>query len=507
MRKLVLIICLAIFATQCKTPQSQNKTTLPNIVLIYADDLGSGDISAYGGKIATPNIDKLADNGIIHTNAYATASTCTPSRYSLLTGQYAWRQSNRGVLNADAMALIPKGQQSVASLLKSKGYRTAVVGKWHLGLGTSEGIDWNTELQNTPNDIGFDYSFIIPATSDRVPCVYVENRKVVNLDLSDPIHIDYHKPIGMLPTGKNNPELLKLKYSHGHDMTIFNGISRIGYQSGGSHAVWKDEDIADDLVNKAKHFISKNTQNPFFLYLATNNIHVPRMPHQRFQGKSGYGLRGDAIIELDAMVKEITAELERLHLSENTIIIFSSDNGAVLDDGYADEAIATNKNHTPNQQLRGGKYSSYEAGTRVPFIVSWKGQLQKTYSKALVSQIDFIGSLCELLDIPYDATQATDTQKQLSTWLGKNTSGRSEIIQEAVQKVISIVQGQYKYIPPSQSPMKQAWETGIETGFQPTPQLYDLTTDPQEQKNIADKHPDIVKALHQRLETIKNSTK
>ncbi len=210
MKKLLLYTLITLLIIGCKARYTQKPTTFPNVIMIYTDDLGYGDLSVYGGEIPTPHIDKLADNGILHTRAYATASTCTPSRYSLLTGEYAWRQKGRGVVNADAAALIPSGKQTIATIFKKAGYKTAVVGKWHLGLGDSEGITWNDSIRNTPNDIGFDYSFIMPATSDRVPCVYVENGKVVNLTLADPLEINYHHKIGTLPTAKENPELLKL---------------------------------------------------------------------------------------------------------------------------------------------------------------------------------------------------------------------------------------------------------------------------------------------------------
>lgn len=505
MKKILLHSLGVLTMTGCKTlPIEQAKNTAtPNVILIYTDDLGYGDLSSYGGKILTPHIDKLADNGILHTRAYATASTCTPSRYSLLTGEYAWRQKGRGVVNADAAALIPSGKQTIATIFKKAGYQTAVVGKWHLGLGDSEGITWNGSIRNTPNDIGFDYSFIIPATSDRVPCVYVENGKVVNLNLSDPLEISYRHKVGNLPTGKENPELLKLPYSHGHDMTIINGISRIGYQSGGKKAIWKDENIADDLTRVATQFIINNKEKPFFLYLATNNIHVPRMPHPRFQGKSGYGLRGDAILELDDMVKTIMQTLDKLNITENTILIFSSDNGAVLDDGYADQAVELIGNHNPFGEIRGGKYSVYEAGTRVPFIISWKGTIHKQTSEALISQVDFLGSVSELLKVDYDAKQAIDTQNQWNTWIGKSHKSRSEVIQEAIQNVLSVIEGDYKYISPTENKMNYAWQTGIETGFSNSPQLYNLKLDPKEVNNIAEQHPELVKQLQEKLARIK----
>jgi hypothetical protein len=241
---------------------------LPNIILIYADDLGYGDVGCYGAtRIKTPNLDLLAAQGLRFTNAHSTSSTCTPSRYSLLTGEYAWRKSGAGILTGDAPAIITPGRTTIASVLKEAGYTTGVVGKWHLGLGPASGAEWNGEISCGPMDIGFDYNFLIPATGDRVPCVYIENRKIVNLDPADPISVSFSEPIFSEPTGKAHPELLKIHPSHGHDMTIINGISRIGYMSGGKAAGWIDEDMADVITGKALRFIEKTGTNPFFFTL------------------------------------------------------------------------------------------------------------------------------------------------------------------------------------------------------------------------------------------------
>ena len=257
----------------------------PNIIIINADDLGYGDISCYGAtNISTPNIDRLAGEGLVFTNAHCTSATSTPSRYSMLTGEYAWRRKDTGIATGDAPALITPGKTTIASVLKNAGYATGVVGKWHLGLGPAGGADWNGEITSGPMDIGFDYNFLIPATGDRVPCVFVENRRVVGLDPNDPIIVSYSEPILTEPTGKDHPELLKMHPSHGHDMTIVNGVSRIGFMSGGKSALWIDEDIADVITGKAVDFIRKNKDNPFFLYFATHDIHVPRVPHPRFAG-------------------------------------------------------------------------------------------------------------------------------------------------------------------------------------------------------------------------------
>jgi len=200
----------------------------PNLVIIYADDLGYGDVSCYGAnKIKTPNIDRLASRGRRFINAHAPAATCTPSRYSLLTGEYAWRKKGTGILPGDAALIIEPARTTLPSMLQRAGYTTGVVGKWHLGLGSGN-LNWNEDIKPGALDIGFDYSFLIPATGDRAPCVFVENRRVVGLDPADPIEVSYRAPVGTEPTGRDHPELLKMRPSQGHDQTIVNGISRIG---------------------------------------------------------------------------------------------------------------------------------------------------------------------------------------------------------------------------------------------------------------------------------------
>jgi len=223
------------------TNKSKNEITAqenkkPNIIFIYADDLGYGDLSTYGATgLQTPNIDDIAKNGLQFSNGYATSATCSPSRYALLTGTYPWRNKNAKILPGTAPLLIDTAQVTIPKMLKSKGYHTGIVGKWHLGLGNGN-VDWNTKISPGPNEVGFDYSYIMAATQDRVPTVYIKDGYVDNLDTNDPILVDYDKNFEGEPTGTDNPELLKMVGDPQHSNSIINGVPRIGYMKGGNSA-------------------------------------------------------------------------------------------------------------------------------------------------------------------------------------------------------------------------------------------------------------------------------
>ncbi len=492
---------LSAAATAVVSVAGNSSRPQPNVVLIYADDVGYGDIGCYGAtRVKTPNLDKLARHGLRFTDAHCTAATCTPSRYSLLTGEYSFRLSKARVLPGDAPLLIPRGTSTLASMFKGAGYRTSAIGKWHLGLGTGS-IDWNSEIRPGPLEIGFDECFLLPATGDRVPCVYVEDRKVVGLDSADPIEVNYEKPVGDEPTGKANADLLRLKPSHGHDMTIVNGVSRIGYMRGGKAARWVDEDIADTITQRAVSFIEKNRENPFFLYFATHDIHVPRVPHARFETATEMGPRGNAIAELDWSVGKLLDTLEKNGLSKDTIVIFSSDNGPVVDDGYADDAVEKLGGHRPAGPYRGGKYSSFEAGTRIPLIVRWPGRVKTGTSRALVSQVDFLRSFAKLLKQDLPGRAAPDSADILPALLGDTQAGRGHLVEHAVG-ALSLRAGQWKYIEPSKGP-RMSIPTNTELGNDPEPQLFDLAADPGEKRNMAAAMPAKVQQMKSILQRIR----
>lgn len=496
---------LGLIAAASPYQASSQAAEKPNIIIIYADDLGYGDVSCYGATaLKTPNIDRAAKEGLRFTNAHCTSATSTPSRYSLLTGEYAWRRKDTGIATGDAVAIITPDRFTLPDAMKSAGYTTGVVGKWHLGIGPSTGADWNGELTHAPMDIGFDYTFILPATGDRVPCVFVENRRVVNLDPKDPIKVSFGDPILVEPTGKDHPELLKMHPSHGHDMTIVNGVSRIGYMSGGKSALWVDEDIADVITGKAVSFIEKNKDNPFFLYFATHDIHVPRIPHQRFAGKSGMGPRGDAILEFDWSVGEIMKTLDKLKLTKKTIVIISSDNGPVVDDGYKDQAVELLGNHKPAGPLRGGKYSAFDGGTRVVFIARWPGKIKAGTSDALFSQIDLMASFASLTGQKLPEGAGPDSFDNLQTFLGKSKTGREWIVEQSASSKLSVIEGDWKYIEPGPGQKIQV-NTNTETGNDTNPQLYNLKNDLGEKNNVAGQNPEILRQMEELLKNVREN--
>jgi arylsulfatase A-like enzyme len=340
----------------------------------------------------------------------------------------------------------------------------------------------------------------MPATGDRVPCVYVDGHRVAGLDPADPIRVSYQAPIGSEPTGAKNPELLKMHPSHGHDMAIVNGVSRIGYMTGGKSALWVDEDMADVFTRRAVRFIESSQASPFFLYFATHDIHVPRLPHDRFAGASTMGPRGRAIAQLDWCVGELLRTLDRLHLAGNTLVLFSSDNGPVVDDGYMDEAVEKLGAHRPAGPLRGGKYSNFEAGTCIPLIANWPGRVKRGVSDALVSQVDFLRSLTSLAGLKPGAAAAPDSVDVLPALLGNSKRGREEVVEQG--STLSLRQGRWKYIEPGKGERLNK-NVNIETGIDPEPQLYDVTADRGETRNLAAAMPERVRAMKAALDQIR----
>ncbi len=485
----------------------------PNVVVIMADDLGYGDVSCYGATaLQTPNIDKLAAQGCRFTSGYCSASTCTPTRYSMLTGSYAFRKARTGIAPPNAPAIIKPGTETIASILKRAGYATSVVGKWHLGLGAEGekgkegGPDWNGELNPGPLEIGFDSCFLLPTTNDRVPQVYVQDHRVLNLDPKDPLWVGRKKPSEDHPTGMTHRDTLKMDWSHGHNSTIHNGISRIGFYTGGHAARFRDEDLADKWVEKSNEFMEQNKDNPFFLFFSSHDIHVPRMPHERFQGKTSLGYRGDAIVQLDWCVGEVMKTLDRLNLAEKTLIVFCSDNGPVLDDGYKDDAIEKIGDHRAAGQFTGGKYSVYEGGTRTPFITRWKGRITPGVSDSMVCTIDLAASLASLCGQSLPDSACVDSFDVSGALLGTaDAKGRDHLVQQdnGSNGTFGLRAGDWKL---HKYGKKTARNVVVEKKLANTPvpryQLFHISEDPGEKTNVIEKHPDVAARLKAQLEKI-----
>ncbi|MCC6231939.1 MAG: arylsulfatase [Verrucomicrobiales bacterium] len=476
----------------------------PNVVLIYADDIGYGDLGCYGAhRVSTPNVDGLAREGLRFLDAHSPAATCTPSRYALLTGEYAWRRKGTGVLPGDAALVMDPARLTLPALLRRAGYRTAMVGKWHLGMGPGPGrTDWNGEIRPGPMEVGFDESFVIPATGDRVPCVYVEGHRVLKLDPADALRVSFAAPLDDSPTGRSHPELLTMRPSHGHDMSIIAGISRIGYMTGGKTARWSDADMSDVLVERARQFLKRSRSGPFFLSFNTHDVHVPRVPHARFAGRSGMGPRGDCLVQFDDAVGALLAELDASGVRSNTLVILSSDNGPVVDDGYRDDAVEKLGDHRPAGPWRGGKYSNFEGGTRVPFIVSWPGRVTPGESSALLSQVDLLASMASLTGQALVGEEGPDSQNVLPALLGESRTGRESLVEQA--GVLSLRRGPWKYIEPGQG-AKYNLPTRTELGNDPEGQLYRLDTDPGETRNLRTEEPERFRDLAAELARIRTA--
>lgn len=500
-RNYILSVLLGLLCFRFAGAQNNER---PNVVIIYGDDVGYGDVGVYGSKmIRTPNIDKLASEGIRFTDGHCAAATCTPSRYSLLTGIHGFRDSIN-ILPPNAPLTISTEAFTLPKLFKKAGYATAVIGKWHLGIGAKDiPTDWNGMVKPGPLEVGFDSSFLLPSTNDRVPCVYLDGYKVVGLDPKDPIYASrkladiQNKQNTSYPNGITNREAMTYYQSTmGHDNTVINGIGRIGYMSGGKSALWNDENMSDEFVKQTKKYISANKDKPFFLYYAAQDIHVPRTPHPRFKGTTELGYRGDAMVQFDWATGEILKALEEAGIADNTIVIFSSDNGPTYDDGYADGTTIDRSNgendrgHDASGIYRGGKYQIYEGGTRVPLIVRWPKRIKPNVSNALVSQIDFLASFAELLDKEIPNNEARDSRNTLAAFLGEDLMGLPYMLEETRTRR-ALRSGDWKYII---GPKKKQKDMG--------PELYNLKTDPGEQNNLAYLHKDVAQKMKKELQDL-----
>ena len=508
--------CLTASTTFILSAFAASAPAKPNIVLILADDMGYGDLGCYGAtKIKTPNLDRLAAEGLRFTQGYAPSSTCTPSRFSLLTGEYAWRQKDRknSILDGDAPLCIEPGRVTLPAILHKAGYQTGIVGKWHLGLGDGvTPVNFNTEIKPGPLEVGFDYCYIIPATVDRVPSVWIENHRVVGLDPVDPITVSYVTNISDEPTGLAHPELLKQKADKQHSDTIINGISRIGFMKGGKSARFIDEELATTVVNQSVKFIEQHKDAPFFLEAALFEPHVPRVAGKSFIGASGCGIRGDVIAQIDWETGEIMAALKRLNLETNTLVILSSDNGAILFDGYFDHSFEDLNGHKPTGGLRGWKYLVFEGGCRVPFIAHWPARIKPHVSDQMINLVDLLATFASMTGQKVSKEIAPDSLDLSAVFLETTTNQlRGNTVLHGVSDMLALRLGDWKYIPANPNAKATGMGQGANaadtrfTGNRITkPMLFNLATDPGEKTNLFAEYPDKAAELQTRLTAIKN---
>ena len=499
-------ICFAIFAiASSHSTFGEAAASPPNVIVIFADDLGYGDLSCYGAtKVRTPNIDRLAAEGRRFTDAHSASAVCTPSRYALLTGQYPFRIDLWPPVFLKTGLVVDPNKTTVADIMKRAGYTTACIGKWHLGFG--EGTpDWNGELKPGPLELGFDSYFGMPVVNSHPPFVYVENHRVVGLDPSDPLVYD------------------QVAETRSFDEKM--GINQIGGAKA-AHALYDDEYVGTTLTEKSVEWIREHKDNPFFLYFSTTNIHHPFTPHPRFQGTSEAGPYGDFIHELDWMVGQIMDTLESEGLAENTLVIFTSDNGGMINRGGQE---AWRRGHNQNGDLFGFKFDAWEGGHRVPFIARWPGKIPAgSTSEQLVSNIDFSATFAALVGEELAESEAPDSFNILPALTGNPSDPiREHLVLAAFRKThLSLREGDWMYIPNQAGggfsaknvgdhgfggppaihftgQVNSDMKDGVLKSDAPSEQLYNLGSDLRQTRNVIREHPEIAERMKRRLAAIR----
>ncbi len=490
-----------LFLSSCteSAEQPAGDPDKPNIIYILADDLGYGDLSVYGAtKVQTPNIDRLAAQGIYFTDAHTVSAVCTPSRYAFLTGEYPIRNDSlSGAVFSRQPLLVDTTKLTVARLMKGQGYATACIGKWHLGFGNQRPVDWNAELKPGPLELGFDYYYGVPVLNSHPPFVYVENHKVVGLEEDDPMV--YGEDAATIPY----PE----KWNR--------GPQKVGGAEA-AHRLYIDSLVGTTLKNKAQEWIRSHKSEPFFLYFPTTNIHHPFTPAKRFLGSSNAGRYGDFVHELDWMVGEIMSTLEEEGLADNTLIILTSGQ-----DAYAME-------HFINGELLGFKFDAWEGGHRIPFIARWPGKIEPgTVSGQLISNVDMLATFAGIVEVPIDEGQAVDSQNLLPVLLGNADENLREELLIAPNDLrrLALRKGKWMYISgqggggfaarhegshtfggPGAFPFTGQQNSDIEYSRikedAPPAQLYNLEEDLVQRYNVYEAHPEVVEEMKERIREI-----
>lgn len=515
MKKRNSYFILGIFFIFLTTACKKQSDTPPNVVIIFADDLGFGDLTCYGAtKLKTPNIDWLAAEGRMFTDAHSASAVCTPSRYALLTGEYPFRANNGkgvwGPLRRDNKLIIDTARLTIAKVVKKQGYATACIGKWHLGFGEESPTNWNGHLSPGPLQLGFDYYFGVPFVNSGPPYVYVENEHVIGLDVEDPLV-------------KNDTSVTETQLYPDKTPNTYSGGTK-------AHALYKDDEIGTTLATKAVKWIKDNKDKPFFLYLATTNIHHPFSPHSRFKGTSQNGRYGDFVHELDWIVGEVNNALEESQLANNTLIIFTSDNGGMLNNGGQE---AWQMGHRMNGDLLGFKFDAWEGGHRVPFIARWPGKIEPgTKSAQLLGNIDLLATLATITGYQLEEENAPDSFNMLPAFTGEpGKQIRDHLVIAPFRKenlALRSVNWMFiggtggggwnggkpgDHILGGPAALKFTGEKNsdvVDGEFikgAPPVQLYDLGADLSQAINLADEKPELVSKMEATLKTIVHSKK
>ena len=458
------------------------ETKGPNIVVILADDYGWGSVGCYGGKgLQTPNLDRLAKEGRLFRHAYAPGSVCSPTRYALMTGRYFWRTSVKDgmVLPGNGPLHIETNRTTLASVAKSKGYATAAIGKWHLGLGLKKQVDWNAPLTPGPRALGLDYFFGLAANIGNPPPAYIENEELVGRKAGDLVTVEGNKAVS---TNSFTVERLP-------------------------------EGVMPMLTEKCVRWIEKNKQKPFFVYFAPNAVHEPITPASQFNG-SKFGKYGDFITELDLSVGKVLEALDKNKLADNTLILFTSDNGGVAQAQNPTAGAAMKAGLAINGVLRGGKHDIWEGGFREPYILRWPGKVPAgTTCDDIVSISDTLATLAGILNVPVSKGNAEDSFDVSSSWLGKGKPARDYIVLQDASATYAIRKGPWKLIERENAPPvplrnakgERRQAKALKKGTPTHDELYNLVDDPGEKKDVASTHPDIVKELRQLLASTRNA--
>ena len=503
---LVLVPALWIAAATALHAAPATAAEAPNVVLILADDVGYGDLGCSGNThVKTPHIDRLAAEGRRFTDAHSASAVCTPSRYALLTGEYPCRRDLWGPALTTSPLVVAPARTTLASLLQGRGYHTACFGKWHLGFGGRGGPDWNGDLTPGPLDLGFDHYFGIPVVTSFPPYVWVEDRRVVDLDPADPI----------VAGGPQHAERFPEK--------------TMGTLGGGraAHAAYRDRELGTTLASRSRAWIRDHRDGPFFLYLATPHIHHPFTPAERFVGSTPIGRYGDFLAELDWLVGEVLGELDDQGLRDDTLVIFTSDNGGMLNQGGQD---AWRAGHRLNGDLLGFKFDAWEGGHRVPFIARWPGRIPAgTTSAQLISLVDMLATAAALTGggLPPDASP--DGVNVLPALVAEPDAPlRDELVISPRSKGhLALRRGRWIYIggpggggftgtKPGEhllgGPAALAFTGEVTSDVvdgrlrpdAPPEQLYDLVADPRQSRNVILDHPDVARQLKERLDEIRD---